>query len=40
MLDPDGSFHTQKKKKRKKRKDLSNKWILTEVQSPIKAQIS
>ena len=38
MLDPDGSFYTQKKKKKKK--DLSNKWILTEVQSPIKAQIS
>ena len=32
MLDPDGSFHTQKKK------TLSNTWILTEVQSPIKAQ--
>ena len=35
MLDPDGSFHTQKKKK-----TLNNTWILTEVQSPIKAQIS
>ena len=35
MLDPDGSFHTKKKKK-----TLSNTWILTEVQSPIKAQIS
>ena len=37
MLDPDGSFHTQKKKKKK---NLSNPWILTKVQSPIKAQIS
>ena len=36
MLDPDGSFHTKKKKK----KNFSNTWILTEVQSPIKAQIS
>ena len=35
MLDPDGSFHTQKTKK-----PLSNTWILIEVQSPIKAQIS
>ena len=34
MIDSDGSFHTQKKK------NLSNTWILTEVQSPIKAQIS
>ena len=33
MLDPYGSFHTKKK-------TLSNTWILTEVQSPIKAQIS
>ena len=38
MLDPDGSFHTQKKKKKKK--TLNNTWILSEVQSPIKAQIS
>ena len=38
MSDPDGSFHTLKKKKKKK--PLSNTWILTEVQSPIKAQIS
>ena len=37
MLEPDGSFHTKKKKKKK---TLSNTWILTEVQSPIKAQIS
>ena len=36
MLDLDGSFHLKKKKK----KNLSNTWILTEVQSPIKAQIS
>ena len=36
MSDPDGSFHTKKKKK----KTLSNTWILTEVQNPIKAQIS
>ena len=35
MLDLDGSFHLKKKKK-----NLSNTWILTEVQSRIKAQIS
>ena len=35
MLDPDGSFHTKKKKK-----TLINKLILKEVKSPIKAQIS
>ena len=36
MLDLDGSFHTKKKKK----KTVSKTWILTEVQSLIKAQIS
>ena len=36
MLDPDRSFQSIQKKK----KTLSNSWILTEVQSPIKAQIS
>ena len=36
MLDPDGSFQSIQKKK----KNLSNSWILTAVQSPIKAQIS
>ena len=37
MLDPDGSFQSIPKKKKK---NLSNSWILTAVQSPIKAQIS
>ena len=35
MLDPYGSFQSIQKKK-----NLSNSWILTVVQSPIKAQIS
>ena len=35
MLDLDGSSIPKKKKK-----TLSNTWILTEVQNPIKAQIS
>ena len=39
MLDPDGSFQSIQKKKKKK-KNLINSWILTAVQSPIKAQIS
>ena len=38
MLDPDGSFQSIPKKKKKK--NLSNSWILTALQSPIKAQIS
>ena len=37
MLDPDGIFQSIKKKKKK---NLSNSWILKAVQSPIKAQIS
>ena len=37
MLDPYGSFQSIQKKKKK---NLSNSWILTEVQSRIKAQIS
>ena len=32
--------YEKKKKKKKDKKNLSNSWILTEVQSPIKAQIS
>ena len=37
MLGPDGSLQSIQKKKKK---ILSNSWILTEFQSPIKAQIS